>query len=82
MLKVHKYAIQKDQRYILTHRVGYNVQITLIVAGKLDPPEAEAEGRVCEAFLALLADRFIERAVPCDLPLPPPPVFAKLTVGF
>ena len=60
------------------------MQITLIVAGKLDLPEAEAqaEGRVREAFLALLADRFIERAVPCDLPLPPPPVFAKLTVGF
>ena len=58
------------------------MQITLIVAGKLELPEGEAEGCVREAFLALLADRYVERAVPSDLPLPPPPVFAKLTVGF
>ena len=42
--------------------------------------QQDAEGSIKDAFRALLIDRFAERALPASLPVPTPPVFAKLTV--
>ena len=56
------------------------LQLVPAAAEKLELPPEEAKKDIEAAFTQLLMDRYIERAVPCNLPPPPPLVFPKLKV--
>jgi len=57
------------------------LQIVAAVADKRQLSQEDAGKQVRDAFQALVMDRYVEQAPPSSLPLPPPPVFAKLTVS-
>lgn len=61
-------------------RVACVAQIVSALVEKGEIEDAASKQRIRDVFAALLLDHYIERAPPCTLPRPPPPVFAKTGV--